>query len=274
MAAQRIIVDSRSTVPWAGSHADLSLVNDTFSVCFQDLRERELSQWHAAHPEPEAPKPDATALEKIAGEHRRLSHRISRLTMDDRFTDFCSYQLANRPIKVMGSFEEISQSLNSERIKSLYMAQSYFRDETRRIVSARFGSRGVEVTVDGTDPLWVESTASAIERRLRRGQPRWAPLLRPWGRLLSQLAMVAVVAAVLWRVTAGLGGAVAWWGLIGAVCLSFLAMGNPESMNWLLPKVDIYAPGSQPAGTTHLKWVGGAVAAGLLAVLLDLLLRG
>lgn len=274
MAAQRIIIDSRSTAPWAGSHADLKVVNDTLSVCFQDLREREQSEWEAANPEPEAVGADATALVKIAAEHHRLSHRISRLTMDDRFTDFCSYELLNRPIRVMGSFEEISPSLNSERIKYLYMAQSYFRDDIRRNVSARFGSRGVEVTVDGTDPLWVESTASAIAQNLRRGKPRWAPLLSPWGHLLSQLAFVSVVAAIIWRLTAGLGGALPWWGLIATVYLSFLAMGYSESRNWLLPRVEIYAPGSQPAGTAHVKWVGGAVGAGLLAVVVDILLRG
>jgi hypothetical protein len=274
MAALRIIIDSRNTAPWAGSHADLKVVNDTLSVCFQDLREQEQSEWEAGNPEPEAPSQYATALEKLAAEHHRLKHTISRLTMDDRFTDFFSYELLNRPIRVMGSFQEISPSLNSERIKHLYMAQSYFRDDIRATVSARFGGRGVEVTVDGSDPLWVESSASAIAQNLRRGKPRWAPLLSPWGHLLFQLAFVSVVAAIIWRLMDGFGGAAPWWGLIAAVYLSSFAMGNPESMNWLLPRVDIYTPGSQPAGTAHLKWVGGAVAAGLLAVIIDILLRG
>jgi hypothetical protein len=132
----------------------------------------------------------------------------------------------------------------------------------------------VEVTVDGTDPLWVESTASAIGQNLRQGQPRWAPLLTPWGNLLAQLVFVSVVGAVIWRATAGLGQAAHWWALIAALYLCVLATGNPQSMSWLLPKVDIHAAGSQPAGTTHLRWVGGALAAGLLAVVVDILLRG
>ena len=274
MAAQRIIIDSRSTAPWAGSHADLQAVSDALSISFQDVRDQERSEWKAAHPEPEPPRADASALEKIIGQDRALSHRISRLRMDDRFSDFCSYELANRPIRVMGTFQEIAPSLGSEPVKYLHMAHSYIRDDIRRNVSAHFGSRGVEVTVDGTDPLWVESTASAIGQNLRQGQPRWAPLLTPWGNLLAQLVFVSVVGAVIWRATAGLGQASHGWALIAALYLCVLATGNPQSMSWLLPKVDIHAAGSQPAGTTHLKWVGGALAAGLLAVVVDILLRG
>lgn len=278
MAAQRIIIDSRSTAPWAGSHADLKAVNDTLSVCFLDMRQREQgeqSEWETANPElPAGSEADATAMEKISAEHRRLTHRIGLLKMSDRFTDHCTCELVNRPIRVTGSFEEISSSLNNERIKSLYMAQSYCRDDIRRNASVRFGSRSVEISVDGTDPLWVESTASALGNNLGRRRPRWAPLLSPWGHLLSQLALVSVVAAIIWRVSGGLGSAASWWGLIAAVCISFLAIGNPESMNWLLPRVDIYAAGSQPTGTTHLRWAGGAVAAAVLAVVVDILLRG
>ena len=274
MAAQRIIIDSRSTAPWAGSHADLQAVNDALSISFQDVRDQELSEWRAAHPEPEPARADASALEKILGQDRALSHRISRLRMDDRFSDFCSYELADRPIRVMGTFQEIEPSLGSEPVKCLHMAHSYIRDDIRRNVSAHFGSLGVEVTVDGTDPLWVESTASAIEQNLRRGQPWWSPLLTPWGNLLAQLFFVSVVAAIIWRATAELGQAAHWWALIAALFLCVLAVGNPQSMSWLLPKVDIHAAGSQSAGTTHVRWVGGALAAGLLAVVVDILLRG
>jgi hypothetical protein len=274
MAAQRIIIDSRSTAPWAGSHVDLKTVNDALSLCMQDVRDQERSEWAAAHPEPEPPRPDASALEKIIGQDRALSHRISRLTMDDRFSDFCTYELANRPIRVMGTFQEIAPSLGGEPVRYLHMAHSYLRDDIRRNVSAHFGSRGVEVTVDGSDPLWVEATASAIEQNVRRGRPRWAPLLTPWGRLLAQLVFVSVIAAIIWRATAELGQAAHWWALIAAVYLCVLGIGDPKSMSWVLPRVDIHAAGSQPAGTSRLRWVGGALAAGLLAVVVDILLRG
>jgi hypothetical protein len=45
-------------------------------------------------------------------------------------------------------------------------------------------------------------------------------------------------------------------------------------MEWLLPTVDIYAPASRPAGTTHLKWVGVMVVAAVLGVVVDIMLKG
>src|SRR5450756_3078528 len=72
---------------------------------------------------------------------------------------------------------------------------------------------------------------------------------------------------------ARLGLAPLWWSLVGAVFISFLAIGNPRLMNWLLPNVDIHLPASQPTGTTHLKWVGGAIMVSVLGVVLDILLR-
>jgi hypothetical protein len=38
-----MIIDSRSTAPWAGSHAALRAVNDALSISFQDVRDQERS---------------------------------------------------------------------------------------------------------------------------------------------------------------------------------------------------------------------------------------
>jgi len=120
----------------------------------------------------------------------------------------------------------------------------------------------------------VESAAGLLEKNLRTRRPRWAPLVSGWGYWLSQVAVAGLVATIVWRVTDGLGIAASWWGLVGAALISFLAIGNVKFLNWLLPTFDIYAPASQPTGTTHLKWVGGAITAAVLAVLFDTLLRG
>lgn len=274
MPAQHIATDSRSATRWAGTHADLKTVNDGLSDCFTDMRQREQSEWEAANPVPEELKADASKLDMINAEHLRLIREIRRLTMDDRFTGYCCFELADRPMEVTGNFEKLPPSLNDSDIGYIHMRRRYSRDDVWMNASVSFESRRVGILVEGTNPFWVESAADLLEKILVVRRPKWAPLFSRWGYRLSQFAFVGLVAAIVWRVTYGLGLAPLWWSLVGAVFISFLAIGNPRLMNWLLPNVDIHLPASQPTGTTHLKWVGGAIAVSVLGVVLDILLRG
>lgn len=274
MPAQHLITDSRSAAPWAGTHADLKVVDGILSDCFKEMRQREQSEWETANPVPEELKADATKMERITAEHLRLIREIRRITKDDRFTGYCCFELANRPMEVMGNFEEVLPSLDNGRLKYIHMKHRYFRDGIRMNASVHFESQRVEVLVEGTNSVWVQSAADLLEKNLGVRRPWWAPLLSGWGYRVSQFAFGALVAAIVWRVTDGLGGAPSWWGLVGAACVSFLAIGNPKFMSWLMPNVDIYAPASQPTGTAHLRWVGGIVAVAVLGVVFDILLRG
>jgi hypothetical protein len=274
MPAQHVTTDSRSVAPWAGTHADLKVVDGILSNCFKDIRQREQSEWEAANPAREELQADATKLEKISAEHLRLMREIRRLTKNDRFTGYCCFELANRPIEVMDSFKEVLPSLSNGRIDRIQVRCRYCRDDIWMNASVCFGSKRVGVLVEGTNPSWVEAAANLLEKNLRVRRPHWAPLVSGWGYWLSQVAFGGLVAAIVWRVTDGLGRALSWWGLVAAVFISFLAIGNPKFMTWLLPGVDIYAPASQAAGTTHLKWPGVGIAAAVLGVAVDILLRG
>ena len=274
MPAQHIATDSRSATRWAGTHADLKTVNDGLSDCFRDMRQREQSEWEAANPVPEELKADASKLDMINAEHLRLIREIRRLTMDDRFTGYCCFELADRPMEVTGNFEKLPPSLNDSDIGYIHMRRRYSRDDVWMNASVSFESRRVGILVEGTNPFWVESAADLLEERLRVRRPVWAPLVSRWGYWLSQLAFGGLVAAIVWRVTDRLGRTPPWWGLLGAVLISLLVMGNPKFLSWLLPNVDIYAPASRPTGTTHLGWVGGAIAVAVLGLVADTLLRG
>jgi hypothetical protein len=274
MRAQHFTTDSRCAVRWAGTHADLKVVNDSLSDCFKDMRQQEQSEWEAANPHPEALKADASTLEKLTAEHLRLVREIRRLTKDDRFTRYCCLESANRPMEVVDDVEDVLPSLSIDRIKYIHMRRRYSRDDIWMNASVYFESQRVGILVEGTNASWVESAAGLLEKNLRTRRPRWAPLVSGWGYWLSQVAVAGLVATIVWRVTDGLGIAASWWGLVGAALISFLAIGNVKFLNWLLPTFDIYAPASQPTGTTHLKWVGGAITAAVLAVLFDTLLRG
>jgi hypothetical protein len=273
MPPQPITTDSRSAARWAGTHADLKAVNDSLSDCFKDMRQKEQSEWAVANPLPEELKADASKVEELTAEHLRIVREISRLTKDDRFTGSCCLELVNRPMEVMDDLENVLPSVNSDRIKYVHMRRKYLRDDVWMSASVDFESQRVGILVKGTDPWWVESTASRLEKKLRTRRPRWAPLASRWGFGLSQLAFGVLVAAIVWAVTDGLGMAPPWWALLGAVLMSFLATGNLLFLKWLLPKVDIYAPGSQPRGTTHLKWVDAAIAAAVVGLIFDMLLR-
>jgi len=274
MPPQRITTDSRSAARWAGTHADLKAVNNRLSDCFKDMRQQEQSEWAAANPLPQELSAGASKVEQMTAEHLRMVREIRRLTKDDRFTGSCCLELANRPMEVMDDLEEVLPSVTNDRIKYVHMRRKYLRDDIWMSASVDFESRRVGILVEGTDPRWVESTASQLEKSLRARRPRWAPLASHWGSCLSQLAFGFLVAAIFWRVTDGPGVAPPWWALAGAVLISFLATGNLTFLNWLLPNVDIYSPGSQPTGTTHLKWVDAAIAAAVLGVIFDILLRG
>jgi hypothetical protein len=274
MPAQHVTTDSRSVAPWAGTHADLKVVDGILSSCFKDIRQREQSEWEAANPVCEEPKADATKLEKISAEHLRLMREIRRLTKNDRFTGYCCFEVANRPIEVRDTFKEVLPSLSDGRIDCIQVRRRYSRDDIWMNASVHFGSKRVGILVEGTSPSWVESAANLLEKNLRARRPHWAPLVSGWGYWLSQVAFGGLVAAIVWRLTDGLGRALSWWGLVAAVVISFLAAGNPKFMTWLLPGVDIYAPASAAAGTTHLKWAGVGIAAATLGVAVDILLRG
>lgn len=274
MPAQDIVTDSRSVTRWAGSHADLKAVNDSLSDCFEGMRRREQSEWEADNPAPEELRADASNVEKMTAEHLLLIREIRRMTRDDRFTGYCCFELANRPLEVMGSYEEALPSLNNDRINFIHMRHRYSRDDSWLNATVYFESQRAGILVEGTNPFWVESAADLLEERLRVRRPVWAPLVSRWGYWLSQLAFGGLVAAIVWRVTDRLGRTPPWWGLLGAVLISLLVMGNPKFLSWLLPNVDIYAPASRPTGTTHLGWVGGAIAVAVLGLVADTLLRG
>jgi len=273
-APQRITTDSRSAARWAGTHADLKAVNKSLSDCFKDMRRQEQSEWAAANPLPQDLSAGASKVEQMTVEHLRMVREIRRLTKNDRFTGSCCLELANRPMEVMDDLEEVLPSVTNDRIKYVHLRRKYLRDDIWMSASVDFESQRVGIFVEGTDPRWVETTASRLENSLRTRRPRWAPLASRWGFWLSQLAFGLLVAAIVWRLTDDPGVAPPWWALAGAVLISFLATGNLPFLNWLLPKVDIYSPGSQPTGTTHLKWADAAIAAAVLGVIFDILLRG
>jgi len=274
MPAQHVTTESRRAACWAGTHADLEAVSSTLSDCFKDARQRERSEWEAANPVPAELKADATSIEKITAEHLRLIREIRRMTKDDRFTGYCCLESADRPMEVMDNLEEMLPSLKGDQIKYVHMRRRYLRDDTWMKASVYFGRQRVGVLVEGTNPAWVQSSAELLEKNLRARRPKWALLASGWGYWVSQSAFGGLVAAVAWRVTDRLDGTSSWWGLVGAVFISLLAVGNPKFMEWLLPTVDIYAPASRPAGTAHLKWVGVMVVAAVLGVVVDILLRG
>ena len=61
---------------------------------------------------------------------------------------------------------------------------------------------------------------------------------------------------------------------MAAVFISLLTIGNPKFMTWLLPSVDIFTPASQVTGSADPKWVDVGIAAAVLGVVFDILLRG
>jgi hypothetical protein len=239
------------------------------------MRQQEQSEWEVANPAPEELKADASKLERMTAEHLRLIREIRRMTKDDRFTGYCCFELADRPMEVLDSFDELLPSLDNEHLKYVHMRHGYRRDNNWMNASVYFESQRVGILVEGTNPLWVASAADLLEKAVRVGRPKWGSLVSRWGYWLSQFVFACLVGAVFWRVTNGLGGVSSWWGLpVGAVLISFLAIGNPKFLDWLLPKVDIYPPVAAPTGSTHLKWVGTAVAAAVLGIAIDILLRG
>src|SRR5665647_1915899 len=133
------------------------------------------------------------------------------------------------------------------------MRRRYSRDDIWMNASVYFGRKRVGVLVEGTSPSWVESAANLLEKNLRVCRPHWAPLLSGWGYWLSQVAFGGLVAAIVWRVTDGLGRVLSWWGLVAAVFISLLTIGNPKFMTWLLPSVDIFTPASQVTGSAASK---------------------
>jgi len=182
--------------PLAGTHADLKVV-DGMSNCFKDIRQREQSEWEAANPVREELQADATKLEKISAEHLRLMREIRRLTKNDRFTGYCCFELANRPIEVMDSFKEVLPSLSNGRIDRIQVRCRYSRDNIWMNASVCFGSKRVGVLVEGTNPSWVEAAANLLEKNLRVRRPHWAPLVSGWGYWLSQVAFGGLVAAIV-----------------------------------------------------------------------------
>jgi hypothetical protein len=273
-APQRITTNSRIAARWAGTHADLKAVNESLSDCFKDMRRQERSEWAAANPLPQDLSAGASKVEQMTVEHLLMVREIRRLTKNDRFTGSCCLEIANRPMEVMHDLEEVLPSVTNDRIKYVHLRRKYLRDDIWMSASVDSESQRVGIFVEGTDPRWVKTTANQLENSLRTRSPRWAPLASRWGFWLSQLAFGLLVAAIVWRVTDGPGVAPPWWALAGAVLISFLATGNLPFLNWLLPKVDIYSPGSQPTGTTHLKWADAAIAAAVMGVIFDILLRG
>jgi len=167
------------------------------SNCFKDIRQREQSEWEAANPVREELQADATKLEKISAEHLRLMREIRRLTKNDRFTGYCCFELANRPIEVMDSFKEVLPSLSNGRIDRIQVRCRYSRDNIWMNASVCFGSKRVGVLVEGTNPSWVEAAANLLEKNLRVRRPHWAPLVSGWGYWLSQVAFGGLVAAIV-----------------------------------------------------------------------------
>lgn len=273
MPAKRITSDRRDVAPFAGTFADVKETHHTLLECFKDIRDRERSEWDALNPEPEKAKSDASEPERRALEHSHQIREIKRSTMENRFSEYCTLEFVNRTMKVTGSFEDVSPSLSEGRIKDIYMMQRYFRDGSELQATVLSG-RGMVVLVEGTSPLWVESTATVLEKNLLARRPKWAFLTTTWGYMLSASVFGGIVAAIVLRGANGLQKDPPWWGLLGALYLGSLAILNPKFMNWMFPMVDIHAAGTQPIGATHLKWVGGTVAAAILGVIFDILLRG
>jgi hypothetical protein len=271
MLAKALISERRRLAPWVGTYADLKKVDDALSECFRDQRRREQSEWVAGNPDLEKVKSDTSDLDRDNAEGVRSAREPGRNTRYANFAEQCWFEFFHQTRRMTGNFDEICSSLDGGRVKRVNMMHTYCRDDTQCIATVHFGLEHVLIIAEGSDRLWVDTTADLLERKLRARRPRWAPLISGWGYKLFQFAIAGLFAAIGFRIADGLHQDTEWWGWVGFIV--FIVMGNAKLRNWLLPGVDIHGPTCHATGITHLRWVGGAIAAATVTLLVDILLR-
>jgi hypothetical protein len=170
-------------------------------------------------------------------------------------------------VVVSGPLEEVLRETPAIRVRKIMYYYPGWRHIAGSQVTLRFNMRGLEVTVEGCDPVQVHSMASVIYDRASQSNPSWTFLLSVKGYLLQYAVVFAVVYFLALGVSRNLGMRAP--GIVALSPASFMAAAAGFTVQFprLFPRFELLRPGGSPRAERMLKWLGTLVASALVGAI-------